>query len=83
MKETVQGWHSPFGGAHHGLTPSHQPSWGTHLANGADPAQAGHHQAAVGAFHRPRVLQGAEVAHGLAAALLAHLQQTCEGSTTG
>ena len=83
MKGTVQGWHSPSGSARRGLTPSHQPSWGTHLPDGADLPQAGCHQAAVGAFHCPWVLQGTEVAHSLAAALLAHLQQTCAGSTRG
>lgn len=83
MKGTVQGWHSPSGGARHGLTLSRQPSLGTHLPDGTNPAQAGCHRAAVGAFHRPRVLQGTEVAHGLAAALLAHLQQTYVGTTRG
>lgn len=82
-KGTDERWHSSSSGAHHSLTPSHRPFWGTHLPDGADPAQAGSHRAAVGAFHRPWVLQGAEVAHSLTAALLAHLQQTCVGSTRG
>lgn len=83
IKGTAQGWHNLCSGVGHDLAPSHRPSWGTHLPDGADPAQAGRHQTAVSAFHRARVLQGAEVADGLAAALPAQLQQPCAGSASG
>lgn len=83
MKGTVQEHYSPSGSDCHGLIPSHQPSWATHLPNGGDLAQAGCHQAAVSTCHHPWVLQGAEVAHSLTATLLAQLQQTCMGSMEG